>query len=387
MTWTTGVTTGAQMADDWNNLSGFLISSDKINNSPLYYNTGSGVVITDAISAATLPKTWGRKSDFFSNLGGTIVDAGASYPNNLFITSDGTVDYGTGTAIKPIYSRSFYFFGDKFEMHYKEANSQIDISINNEVVGGFTAPSTGNLKYFSVDLGSKQFVRVDVLCTNAITGDVYTDNDDNIYAVNSGIRVVVAGDSFTEGIGAPFGLGYAEYIRKLTGSFDIINSGSGGTGYLKENSGRPNLLDRYQTDIIDLNPDVILIAMGINDLSLDLGLVTQAIDDIYSAIKNQTSVNVVILGSWTSGEASQTMIDLTAVIESKAIEYGFIFINPTGTGNNDGWITGTGNDSAPTGDGNADVFISSDGTHPSELGHHYIATRLLQELYKNGIQI
>lgn len=381
---TCGTSTGSELSGSINELvdSGRFL----VNNTQLNAEAGISVTLTSGIVTQLLPKTWNRVSEFFSNLGGTIIPAGPSFPDDRLITSDGTVDYGSGGAIKPIYVKSFYFYGDKFELHYKETGGQIDVLINNGMVGGFTAPITGQLRYMEIDLGSTMFVRVDILCTNALTGDVYTASDHNIHHSNSSKKVVIAGDSFTEGTGAPFGLGYAEYMRYLTGNYDIVNSGSGGTGYLQDNAGRPNLEDRVQTDIVDQAPDVVIIAMGINDTAS--GALTTSIQNTFNTIKTGLpDARVIILGSWTSGEATANMQSITTTIETEAASKGFTFINPTGTGNDDGWITGTGDVSSPVGDGNADIFVSSDGTHPSELGHHYLASRLLQELFNVDIVV
>lgn len=218
------------------------------------------------------------------------------------------------------------------------------------------------------------------------TGDFFTDATDTVQPSLNSKCVLIAGDSFTEGTAGTTGrsVGYVDQLRLISGNFDIVKSGSGGTGWARANAGRPALVDRAQTDIVDYNPDVVIIAMGIND-NTD---VTQAVSDTLDIIESGSPhALIVLVGSWTNGEATAQMIATTAIIKAAAESRGHYFINPTGTANDDGWITGTGDSGAPAGDGNADIFVSSDGTHPNDAGHVFHAQRLYNALLSLGITL
>jgi hypothetical protein len=51
---------------------------------------------------------------------------------------------------------------------------------------------------------------------------------------------------------------------------------------------------------------------------------------------------------------------------------------------NDGssWITGTGRVGATTTTGNSSVMTSSDNTHPTQIGHDYLAEKIAYEIIK-----
>ena len=288
--------------------------------------------------------------------------------------------FGTGTGIAATYVRSFFFYGDKFECRYKDVSSAIVIYVDGKRNASdiVTATNTGAIKYFSVTFPDSKLRRIDIGCYNARIGAIFTDDTDTVSPSLNPKKILVAGDSFTEGTGATAqGMGFATRLSELSGNFNLVVSGSGGTGYVATNNGRPNLETRAQTDIVDQSPDIVIIAMGIND-SLDItSAVTNTVDTIQTGLPDAT---IVLVGSWTAGEATGQMITNTAIIESVANSKGVYFINPTGTANADGWITGTGDDGAPIGDGNADIFVSSDGTHPNDAGHLYLAQRLATEL-------
>ncbi len=344
----------------------------------------SATIVAD--TPKTLLKEWDKLSVNLSHIGGIVEQAGDNYPDYLMITAI-RPSFGTGTGIAATYVRSFFFYGDKFECRYKDVSSTIAIYVDgkrnaNDIV---TATNTGAIKYFSVTFPDSKLRRIDIGCYNARIGAIFTDNTDTVSPTLNPKKALVAGDSFTEGTGATAqGSGYATRLSEISGNFNLVVSGSGGTGYVATNNGRPNLETRAQTDIVDQSPDIVIIAMGIND-SLDItSAVTNTVDTIQTGLPNAT---IVLVGSWTAGEATGQMITNTAIIESVANSKGVYFINPTGTANGDGWVTGTGNDGNLQGDGNADIFVSSDGTHPNDAGHEFHAQRLYNSLLALGIKL
>lgn len=376
------------LSDNSEALKRSLIPSIK-NASIPFQESRNDVTITHDLTASTLPKVWNKQSTAFSYFGGAFKVAGSSYPDSQFITTDGTVDAGTGTALSPKFVKSFLFYGDKFEFKYKNKQTFFEFIIDNKKAGDLSITGTGQIRYAQLVFSSVAFRRIDIVTTNAFVGDFYTENDVSVSPIPNPRSILIAGDSYTEGTGAGFGLGYVTEFMKLSGNYNVIQSGSGGTGYHKDNGGRPPLVDRVQTDIVDLNPDVVILAMGINDSSVsDLSLVEADIITTFNTIKTGLPNSTIIaLGSWTSGEANAGMQAVTAMIKTQAESRGFLFINPTGTGNSDGWFTGTGQENSKNGDGNADIFISSDGTHPNLLGAEYLAVKLYQEILNLNVVI
>ncbi|QCK83060.1 hypothetical protein E5Z46_13115 [Geobacillus kaustophilus NBRC 102445] len=83
-------------------------------------------------------------------------------------------------------------------------------------------------------------------------------------------RIVFIGDSITESgrwrDPEQIGYGYVRLIRDylITAyphrSFDVVNRGVSGNRI-------PDLLARWERDVIDLQPDIVSISIGINDVS------------------------------------------------------------------------------------------------------------------------
>lgn len=345
----------------------------------------SAVIDADATKSQT--KEIDKLSSKLSHIAGIVEQAGEFFPDDRLITAVRPT-FGTGNAISPTFTRSFLFDGDSFECMYKENTSSIIIYVDGkrcdqDVV---TTANTGALKYFKVTFPDSQLRRIDISCFNARIGALYVDQTDTVSPSLNPRKVVVAGDSFTEGVAgaSAMGRGYVTRLSEISGNFNIVISGSGGTGYLATKDGRPNLVDRAQTDIVDQNPDMVIVAMGIND-SLDI---SNAVESVVTTIKSGLpNAIIVLVGSWTAGEATSQMILNTSRIKSVAESLGTYFIDPTGTANDDGWITGTGDDGNLQNDGNADIYVSSDGTHPNDAGHEFHGKRLYYALSSLGLKL
>ncbi len=71
-------------------------------------------------------------------------------------------------------------------------------------------------------------------------------------------------------------------------------------------------------------------------------------------------------------------------MKTAALARNLVFIDPLVATDpsqvNAGWITGSGNAANPKADGNADQYISADGTHPTDLGHQFLALKLAEAL-------
>lgn len=200
---------------------------------------------------------------------------------------------------------------------------------------------------------------------------------------SKGPRVLVAGDSYGEGGSATPDRGFVGLLPLLIPSWrDVWNGSSGSTGYA-EDGARVSLVDRYTTDIVDLDPNIVIVAAGINDQTSYLAdpapvltAATTVWDGITAALPN---VELIVVGPFfprSGAGLPAEMAEMDAALRGLAVERGLRYISPI-TGE---WITGTGHVGAPASDGNADLYISSDGTHPSAAGHAYLAWRLAGHL-------
>ncbi len=195
-----------------------------------------------------------------------------------------------------------------------------------------------------------------------------------------GPRMIVMGDSYTEGAGANLAEGFPAVMGRVLGLEDIWTSGSGGTGYLANGSpgapGRYTFRQRVGTDIIAYNPQIVLICGGINDTvnnaSDAAALQTEATLLYRQILNNLQNCRLYVCGPWrppaaSNGNTSAVNAALQAAVASVP---GVKFIDVSH------YFTGTGYAGAPAGDGNSDYYIGYDRVHPSAAGHLYIGTRL-----------
>lgn len=200
-------------------------------------------------------------------------------------------------------------------------------------------------------------------------------------------RLIVGGDSITCGdVGVTMcGKSFARVLGKLLGYTDVWSSGVGSTGYLATASGlRVKLRDRI-TDITNNNPDIIVLADGINDSSFSTGAITTEVTAVLNAIRAVPSlalIPIVVLGNFSGGTAGATAQGVETAIRAgvTAMNDTRILFVPTITPADGEIITGTGRVGATTNDGNADVYISTSPPHFGDAGAEYVAQRVAQAI-------
>ncbi|MBX7246950.1 MAG: hypothetical protein K1X53_15745 [Candidatus Sumerlaeaceae bacterium] len=116
----------------------------------------------------------------------------------------------------------------------------------------------------------------------------------NADAAKSGRAVVAFGDSLTQGVGAPEGLGYPGQLAQIIGR-EVINRG------VRGETTRDGLA-RLERDILPLNPGIVLLCFGGNDLIRGRSI-AETIGDIEELIGQlqRAGAMVVLLGlrgSW-----------------------------------------------------------------------------------------
>jgi lysophospholipase L1-like esterase len=260
------------------------------------------------------------------------------------------------------------------------------------------------------------------------------DAADTFYAPTHrrAIKLGWLGDSYSQGNQSlPWLTG------RLLGWTIPLNSTDGGTGFITAGSGQP--FTARVADIVAANPDVVVVAGGINDplSGLQTG-VTTVLQGIRTGLPNAP---IFVVGPWCPpGSPYSAQVAKYAAIQAAAAAVsGCTFIDPrtwwTGTGNSGSrtvidavlnstttitsataaftaadagvYITGAGIPSgakiasvtnsatavltaaatssasgatvtitAQKGDGNADVYINPDNTHPNPAGYQYLASRL-----------
>lgn len=196
-----------------------------------------------------------------------------------------------------------------------------------------------------------------------------------------GPRVVWVGDSFSEGSGGNWWWdSWAVRAGQLLG-WNVYPSAVGSTGYLSTGGGggKVKYRDRIAADVTPLAPEIAVVAGGFNDagvftatqLGTEAGL-------LFDTIKSGTpSATLILCGpNWPIGvTANGTQTQMRDALQTAAVGKADYFVDPIAYPSGTSWLTGTGRVGATTGNGNADYYTSTDGTHPTQEGHDYLARR------------
>jgi|GEM_PF-3661325 len=269
--------------------------------------------------------------------------------------------------------RSFYYTGSVMELLYWGYGTSFDLYVNGSRVAFEAVPSNGTDNFVLVQFDSQDTYFIELYGQSELFKGINIEPTGTIApaARLSTKRIAFHGDSFTEGTGSTNkSSGYVAWFRKLFGVRDVWNSGYGGTGYIASISSN-SLIERIPTDLAPYNPDVIIVAAGVNDSSSTEAAFTTAVDAYYAALQAQCPTSTIIICSlFLSTEATGKFVNFNNILKAKALALGVDFIDMVG----DEWVTGFGSVSSPSGSGNADILM--DGGHPNDEGALYIANRL-----------
>lgn len=178
-------------------------------------------------------------------------------------------------------------------------------------------------------------------------------------------RGIVLGDSITAATGATaFGDGYVQVAGDTLG-IELWPSGVGGTGFVNTNSGtRYKLSERLAADLqAVLNAgavDVIVVAMGINDVGLS-GVEAEAAACFATIRQMFPAAQVLVVGPWDASAPTAPSSSYTTtkgqIQAAMAGRGGFYFLDPEGVG-----------------------YTKSDSTHPDTAGHQTLGDWLALQI-------
>ena len=317
-----------------------------------------------------------------SNQGASDIENGVSIDrDNAFINYYGgpAAEFGT-TGIRPNFNHvesSTYSDGSKEGrgiISFRAECSEIEIIlfgngsgesyrlvIDGEVVDrNITVESANDYFYYKYDLatiGIRDF-RIEGFNDFAFGGLVLSDGGDMKPQPYSNPSLVLIGDSFIVGTGATDARSGLASITAMNLGFDnYALSAFGGTGWLKDlypgyGSTRDTMANRWQEDVIDKSPSIVIAAGGINDSSLytseDMLAALNDSIDLFRA--NMPNSILFIVAPWnTSAPTPRTgnFALMAADMESACDAYSnVILLDPDVIG-----------------------YTKSDATHPDEAGH------------------
>jgi lysophospholipase L1-like esterase len=332
----------------------------------------------------------------FTYMGAGAFQIGAGAPDTSYVlpTSKYPNTYTSGQATWAV---EFATDAQIIQLRFKyiSAATMYRLSINGQRVtdlmqlsGGTTAGS-GHL--ITIDFGSAgpRHLRFDF--TTMPFGGIYIPPTAALWAVPSRTdRSMVLGDSLSDGSTMNTGAGAGTWFfraMRLLGMTDAWEQGRGGTGYITPGT-TAVLQDRFALDVLPYNPAKLFVWAGYNDNGGSQTAIATAASTLYTSIKaGLPTTQVFVLGCWSpTGSPAASITTTDATLRTAAAAAGFAFISPT-TGNiydtsgglvtsHGPFITGTGKAGATTGNGNADLYIGTDGVHPTDAGHIYLARRI-----------
>ena len=86
----------------------------------------------------------------------------------------------------------------------------------------------------------------------------FFNKDSENKKLNKESILICYGDSLTAGYGAPIGKSYPDYLQSKL-KLKVINKGVSGDTTI-------SALERFKVDVLDYNPDVVIVELGANDL-------------------------------------------------------------------------------------------------------------------------
>ena len=203
--------------------------------------------------------------------------------------------------------------------------------------------------------------------------------------------MVLIGDSITYGMCASrpdrqWSRVLANLLRAFqAGELEVLNRGlpaevlsPGAPGYAE--SAKPSLMERYQRHCIDLQPDLVIIAEGLNDMRSGMAIQEYMADlgRIVTGIRDETGALVVLLGIYHQiygrGANDPEMLPIwtkwdpeVAVMYNQAVRvvaarHGVLFVD------------------VQAAMGGADWTLNPDCCHPNDLGHLLIGNAVFQVL-------
>lgn len=219
------------------------------------------------------------------------------------------------------------------------------------------ANSGTTLEYFKLDFTSvggkaKRRITLEGDRTCGIAQFWVAAGDTIAYPSDVPKKLAFAGDSFTAGsLATQLADNYAWVTADALGFKHSLNCGSGGTGYVTTAAASVKLFDHI-TDITTKGPhDIIVFAMGLNDIGVAAGSVTGEVSQClsYARAKHPTA-QIFVVGPWDAAAPSAPAAAYTtcknAIIAGIPPGLGITFLDPQGVS-----------------------YAKGDAVHPTTAGH------------------
>jgi hypothetical protein len=172
------------------------------------------------------------------------------------------------------------------------------------------------------------------------------------------------------------------YVQGMTNAGAGYSAGSTAFNVFTNASKLPLVLQYgMHPEGLFFTPDVIVFAMGFNDVTTTPSVVTfDALNSFMLGRQLYPSATAIVFGPMLGRH--QALIPSAAAATEAAVLAAFTQWNdpnsvyvPVLQDPNGPWTTGSGYVGSPTGSGNSDFYVGSDGTHPPIWGEEYYGQR------------
>jgi lysophospholipase L1-like esterase len=297
----------------------------------------------------------------------------SSFPDNLGykfwnVSTDGTSGISTHAYINQ--TNAFGYDKQTLEIRCKGNGAKLRLLVDGQYTATQFAqlPNDGQGYYYKVDFGSAAARQLKIESNgNFVFWGIQKETAATISAPTDALRLrmVMAGDSFTEGTGATnSGDSLVHYAGKLLGFDDRYDSGSGGTGWVQINGSRVALPARLQQDVINRDGDMVVLAMGLNDEGdgNDAACGTACAAAISSIRAASPAVMIYVVGPWDPSAPGATPANRTnmrnVLRDASTGRGGVKFLDPLGV----------------------EFGKIGDNTHPNDAGHVTLGTWLADQV-------
>jgi len=186
------------------------------------------------------------------------------------------------------------------------------------------------------------------------------------------MKIVCFGDSLTSCGGQ--GGHYSDYLQAWLPDCEVVNKGVGGDTL---GGGRK----RFQRDVLDLKPDVVIIELGANDYWRASRPISQLAGDLESMVRDakNSGAQVVITSCFGGGKEDKTPPKDDADKKQKLYAKGIANFEADIVKRYDCYyVPDMQIDIAP----NGKAPYWSDNNHPNKTGNEFVAKRIYAELQK-----
>lgn len=312
---------------------------------------------------------FGGMNRAFTFQGGESDRLGSNYPKQSFIGTF-NLSYSAGPRTGIGGSVTFKTDAQTFDViaYASGFSSQFDVYVDGMLLRGsdVVLPADGSLRRVTIDYTAAGFGagmhKIELVYNGSTAfGGLHIPAGTSVVPIEDpGPRLVVLGDSFTEGTGAfDYANGFAKLAGRYLGITDTSASGEGGTGYETTIGSRLDLDDRIISDGVAAQAQIYVVAMGLNDSNSSATLHDSVLSAIGKLVGGAPNARIFVLGPWNpQATAAYPKAQVEAVIQSVAAQFPNVtYLDPS---------------TIP--------FTKIDATHPDQAGHQILAEWLAEQI-------